>query len=48
MVRFPSNSSQKIIEKMVGFLKEKWIATMVSFLQIQAKRSLKKMVGFLR
>ena len=31
MNRFPSNSSQKMIDKMVGFIRSKGIATMVRF-----------------
>ena len=48
MVRFPSNLSQKIIEKMVGFLREKRIATMVRFASNSKLKNIETMVGFLR
>ena len=47
MVRLPLNSSKRIIEKTVGFLREKWIAAMLGFPSNSSQKIIETMVGFL-
>jgi len=46
MVRFPSNSSQKIIKKWLVFFDKKGLQLWLDFLKIQSKKSLKKRLDF--
>ena len=46
MVRFPLNSSPKIIEKWLDFSDKKELQLFIHFLQIQSKKTLKQLLHF--
>jgi len=46
MVRFPSNSSQKILEKIADFSDKKGFQLWLDLLQIQSKKTLKQWLIF--